>query len=146
MHVHAQRRGGGIDPAHLKPQNQKWLGGQQHALAASLPGQTACPFCGTLVGSRSRSGRVRKISPLSGSDPRTGRPVASRCSDYAIEVALNRRNSYEDVRKVFQSKTGEEGSREIRTQYALEIDASITYMASREKANEKRRFLLLEYV
>jgi len=96
--VQAQRGGGSIDPTHLKPRKQKWLGGQQYASATSLPGQTGYPFYGRLGGPRSRSGRVRKISTVSVFDPR---------SDYGIEVALNHMNSDENVREVFQSKTGE---------------------------------------
>jgi hypothetical protein len=33
-----------------------------------------------LSGSQGRSGRVRKIPPTPGSDPRTVQPVASRCT------------------------------------------------------------------
>ena len=124
--VQAQRGGGSVDPKHLKPRKQKLLGGQQHSSAASLPVQTGYPFYGTIVGPRSRTRRVRKISPVSVFDPRTGQPLASCCSDYGIQVALNRMNSDENVRKVFQSKTGEKGSRDIRTQSALGIDARIT--------------------
>ena len=81
---------------------------------------------------------MRKISPVPVFDPLTCQPVACCCIDYAIQVALNHMNSDENVRKVFQSKTGEEGSRESRTQCALEIDARITYMALREEANNER--------
>ena len=38
------------------------------------------------MGSQGRSGRVRKISPLSGLDPRTVQPVASRYTDWAISA------------------------------------------------------------
>jgi hypothetical protein len=37
-----------------------------------------------LGGPQGRSGRVRKISPPPGFDPRTVQPVASRYTDYAI--------------------------------------------------------------
>jgi hypothetical protein len=37
-----------------------------------------------LGGSQGRSGRVRKISPPPGFDPRTVQPVASRYTDWAI--------------------------------------------------------------
>ena len=36
-----------------------------------------------LGGRQGRTGRVRKVSPLLGSDPRTLQPVASRYTDYA---------------------------------------------------------------
>jgi hypothetical protein len=39
---------------------------------------------GGWVGLQGRSGRVGKISPLSGFDPRTVQPVASRYTDCAI--------------------------------------------------------------
>jgi len=46
------------------------VGGERHAPAA-LP----------LGGPQGRSGRVRKISPLAGFDPRTAQPVVSRYTD-----------------------------------------------------------------
>jgi hypothetical protein len=135
--VQAERGGGTIDPTNLKSRKQKWLGVQQHASAASFPGQIGYPFYGTLFGPRSRSGRVWKISLESVFDPLTCQPLASCCIDYAIQVTLNHINSGENVRKVFQSKTEEEGSQEIRTQCELEIDARITYVALREEANKE---------
>ena len=52
--------------------------GQRHAPAALLPGKTGRP--------QGRSGRVRKITPPPGFDPRTFQPVASRYTDWAIPV------------------------------------------------------------
>jgi len=40
------------------------VGGQRHALAALPPGKTRYPLYRRLGGPHSRSGRVRKISPL----------------------------------------------------------------------------------
>ena len=57
------------------------VGGQRHAPAALAPGKTWYPLCRRLGGPQSRSGRVRKISPPPGFDPRTVQPVASRYTD-----------------------------------------------------------------
>ena len=59
--------------------------GNSHQAPAMLPqGMTWYPLYRRMGGPRGRSGRVRKISPLPGFDPRTVQPVASRCNDYAI--------------------------------------------------------------
>jgi len=55
------------------------VGGQRHA-----PGKTRYPLYRRLGGPQGRSGRVRKISPPPGFDPRTVLPVASRYTDWAI--------------------------------------------------------------
>ena len=60
------------------------LGGQRHAPAALLPEKTQYPLYRTKGGPQGRSGRVRKISPLPGFDPRTVQPAASRYTDCAI--------------------------------------------------------------
>ena len=60
---------------------------QHHALAALLPGKTQYPLYRRLGGPQGRSGRVRKISPPPGFDPRTSQPVASRYTDWAIAAA-----------------------------------------------------------
>jgi hypothetical protein len=62
----------------------KGVGGQHHAPAALSPGKTRYPLHRRLGGPQGRSGRVRKISPLSGLDPRTVQPVTSRYTDWAI--------------------------------------------------------------
>ena len=60
------------------------VGGQHHASAALRPGKTRYPSYRRLGGPQGRSGRVRKISPPPGFDPRTVQPVASRYADWAI--------------------------------------------------------------
>ena len=63
------------------------VGGQYHAPAALPPGKTRYALYRRLGGPQGRSGRVRKISPPPGFDPRTVQPVASRYTDYAIPAA-----------------------------------------------------------
>ena len=62
------------------------MGGQRHAPAALLPGETRYLLHRKLGGPQGRSGRVRKISPPppSGFDRRTVYPEASRYTDWAI--------------------------------------------------------------
>ena len=60
------------------------VGGWQHAPAALLPGMTWCPWHTRLVGPKSRTGRVRKMSPPPGFDLPTVQPVQSRSTDWAI--------------------------------------------------------------
>ena len=60
------------------------VGGQRHASAALPLGKNRYPLCRRLVGPQGRSGRVRKISPPPGFDPRTVQPVVSCYTDYAI--------------------------------------------------------------
>ena len=60
------------------------VGGQRHDPAALPSAKTRYPMYRRLVGSQDRSGRVQKILPLPGFDPRTVQPVASRCTDWAI--------------------------------------------------------------
>ena len=62
------------------------VGGQRHAPAALPPGKTRYPLYRRLDGPQVRSGRVRKISPPPGFDPRTVQPVGSRCTDWGIPV------------------------------------------------------------
>ena len=57
------------------------LGGQSHAPADLLPIKTRYPLYRRLGWHQGRSGRVRKISPPPGFDPRTVQPVASRYTD-----------------------------------------------------------------
>jgi hypothetical protein len=68
------------------------VGGQRHAPAALSPGKTRCPLYRRMGGPQGRSGRVRKISPPPGFDPRTVQPVSSRYTDWAI--AATSTNSY----------------------------------------------------
>jgi hypothetical protein len=60
------------------------VGGQRHAPAALPPRMTRYPLYRSLGKPQGRSGRVLKISPPTGSDPRTVQPVASRYTDCAI--------------------------------------------------------------
>ena len=64
------------------------VGGQHHAPAALPPGKTRYPLYRRLGGPQGRSGRVRKISPPPGFDPRTVQPVASRYTDWAIPGSI----------------------------------------------------------
>ena len=52
------------------------VGGQHHAPAASPLKKTWHPLYRRLGGTQGRSGRVRKISPPPGFDPRTIQPIA----------------------------------------------------------------------
>ena len=54
------------------------VGGQRHAPAALPPGKTRCLLHRRISLREGRPGRLRKISPPTGFDPRTVRPVASR--------------------------------------------------------------------
>ena len=65
------------------------VAGQHHAPAALPPGKTRYPLYKRLGGPQGRSGRVRKISPLPGFDPRTVQAVANRYTDWAIPAAIN---------------------------------------------------------
>jgi len=62
------------------------VGGQHHAPAVILPGKTRYPLYRRLGGPQGRSGRVRKISPPPGFDPRTVQHVASRYTDWANQA------------------------------------------------------------
>jgi hypothetical protein len=69
------------------------VGGQCHDPAALLPGKNRYPLYRRLGGPQDRSGRVWKISPPSGFDPRTVQPVASPYTDCAIPVPCNNNNN-----------------------------------------------------
>ena len=64
------------------------MGCQRHAPAALPPRKTRYPLYERLGGPLSRSGEVRKISPLPEFDPRTVQPVASRYTDWAIPAPI----------------------------------------------------------
>ena len=66
------------------------VGGQRHASAALPPGKTRYPLYRRLGGPQSQSGRVRKISPPSGLDPRAVQPVASRYTDWGTPDLKNK--------------------------------------------------------
>ena len=59
------------------------VGGQRHNPAALPPGKTRYLLYRRPGGPQGRAGRVRKISPPPGFDPRTIQPVASRYTDWA---------------------------------------------------------------
>ena len=63
------------------------VGGQHHVPAALPPKKIQYPLYKRLDGPQGRSGRVRKISPPLGFDPRTVQPVASLCTDWANPAA-----------------------------------------------------------
>jgi hypothetical protein len=73
----AQRRSRSIAPLILNLGGLVGVGGQHHAPADLPPGKTRYPLQKRLCGPQGRSGRVRKISPPPGSDPRTVQPVQS---------------------------------------------------------------------
>ena len=64
------------------------VGGQHHSPAALSSAKTRYPLYRRLGRPQGRSGRVRKISPPPGFDPRTVQPVASRYTDWAIAAHL----------------------------------------------------------
>jgi hypothetical protein len=64
------------------------LGGQRHAPAALPLGMTRYPLYRGLGRSQGWSGRVLKISPPPGFDPRTVQLVASRYIDYAMPAHM----------------------------------------------------------
>ena len=73
--------------------------GQPHALAVLPPVMTRYPFYMSLGGHQSRGGRVRKISPPPGFDPRTVHHVANELSqlqyeNHLIKIILVMHSSY----------------------------------------------------
>jgi hypothetical protein len=64
------------------------VGGHCHTPAALPPGKTRYPLYRRLGRPQGRSGRMRKISPPPGCDPRTVQPVASRYTDWAIPAPI----------------------------------------------------------
>jgi len=65
-------------------------GGLRHAPAALHPGKTRYLFYRRLDWPQGLSGRVRKILPTPGFDPRTVQPVASLYTDWAILASVLR--------------------------------------------------------
>ena len=73
--------------------------GSESRLGRSLPpGKTRYPLYRRLGGPQGWSGQVQKIFPSPGFDPRTVRPVASRCTDCAIRPTL-----WGEVEKYFRA-------------------------------------------
>jgi len=64
------------------------VGGQLHDPTALPPGKTPYQLQRRLGGPQGRSGRVQKISPPPGFDPRTDQPVPSRYTDCAIPAPI----------------------------------------------------------
>ena len=89
------------------------MGGQRHGPAALSPGKTRYPLCRRLDEPQGRSGRVGKISPPPGFDPRTVQPVTSRYTDLAIpahSISVYRGNVWIfEVEQKDKTKTAEEG-------------------------------------
>jgi hypothetical protein len=73
----AQRGSRCIALLFLKPQQYMRVGVQCHALSALPSGKTQYPLYRRLCGPQGQSGRVWKISPPPGFDPRTVQSVAS---------------------------------------------------------------------
>ena len=65
--------------------------GRRHAPAALHQGESRYALYRRLGGLRGRYGRLRKISPPPGFDPRTVQPVASRYTDWAIAAHKRRK-------------------------------------------------------
>ena len=80
----AQRGSRCIALLFLQLRRQIGVGGQRHAPAALPPGKSRYSLYRRLGGPQGRSGRMRKISPPPGFDPRTIQPVASHYTDWAI--------------------------------------------------------------
>ena len=78
-HGHGTRRGWGV---------------RGTPLPLFTPGKDPVPMYRRLGGPQSRSGQVRKISPLPGFDLRTVQPVASRYTDYATRPTQNYKATY----------------------------------------------------
>jgi hypothetical protein len=70
------------------------VGGQHHAPASLPPGKTRYPLYRRLAGPQDQSGRVPKISPPPGFDPRTILPVVSRYTDWATRPTHIRDTGY----------------------------------------------------
>ena len=67
------------------------MGGQLYALVGLPPGKHRYPLYRKLGGSQGRSGRLRKISPSPGFDPRTVQPVAGRYTNWVIPASIRLR-------------------------------------------------------
>jgi hypothetical protein len=75
----------GIALPFRKPQHEKGMGWLASRPGRLNPGkETRYPFYRRLGGPQGRFGRLRKISPPPGFDPRTVQPVASRYTDCAM--------------------------------------------------------------
>ena len=79
------------------------VGGQHYAPAALPPGKTRYPLYRRLGRPQGPSGRVRKILPPLGFDPRIVQPLASRYTDWAIPTAKGvERSGHISLQTVFR--------------------------------------------
>jgi hypothetical protein len=65
------------------------MGDQRNAMAALPPRKTQYPLYRRLGGPQGQPGRLWKISPPPGFDPRTAQPVASLYTDWAIPAHMH---------------------------------------------------------
>jgi hypothetical protein len=80
----------------LRHLGARWdVGGQCRTSVALLPGKSRYLLYRRLGGPRGRSGRVRKISPPRGFEPRTVHTVASYYTDCAVK-SIKRESSLLD--------------------------------------------------
>jgi hypothetical protein len=96
------------------------VGGKRHAPTALPPGDIRYPLYSRLGGTQGRSGRVQKISPLPGFDPRTVQPVASRYTNLAIPARCCVQY-YEHTKSVQRQQSSE-------TQRSKEFVLSVTVL------------------
>jgi hypothetical protein len=80
----AQIRWRGTAKFFLWPRHWMGVGGQRHAPSALPSTKARNSLYRRMGGPQARSGRVRKISPSTGFDPRTVQPIARRYIDWAI--------------------------------------------------------------
>jgi len=83
----AGTKGGKYSSTHTRRRRYKgrrWLT-PRHATVS--PGKTP-PLYRWVIGPRTRSRHVRKISPLPGFEPRLVQPVASRYTEYAVPATV----------------------------------------------------------
>jgi len=88
------------------------VGGQRYAPTALPTGKTRYPLYRRLGGPQDRSGRVRKISPPPGFDPRTVQRVASRFTDKATGPTLSSCTQKKSKINAAHKGKGESGMKE----------------------------------
>ena len=79
--------------------------GQYHAPAALPPRKIQYPLYRRLGGPQVWSGRVQRISPPPGFDPRTVQPVVSRYTDWAIPAAVEVLYRYKLIWILYKKRT-----------------------------------------
>src|SRR5215468_8162126 len=80
------------------------VGDQRHAPAALPPEKTRYPLYRRLGGPQGRPGRVRKIAPPPGFDPRTVQPVVSRYTRPTLLASRQTELGIPDSRKLHNRK------------------------------------------